>query len=326
MKTQQSIFKKLSYIQENGCMHLLLRFSEVTVFHCFMECLISVYLLELIAVLTKFFLKNPMDISAIWLFVFGPSVIILWGCAFSVVCIVYFFVRLYHYLKKINEKLKTHSDSDVFDVFDEVMRRYKREIGVFHIAGTICYAVSTYVIPKFLTKAFPELFLAPEHFVWSMFAVGVTLGFIWNLAGMARDQRINWSKIVPKFELCSEQMAQKNMRCLLENLAMNLVSILFLALTALFIMCFLHDKIRDSLDTFLTHYGFIIAAFAALCFYYGKKSFSYLYAAKGETDIYPGLEMIMSDVSANKTVPEPEQRNEQENYHAAEEQVKEEKT
>jgi len=69
-----SLYEKLQFIRQKNCLSLVFRFSKVNVFHITLECLISVYMLELLSVLSKFFLIDPTNISSLFMLIVFPCV------------------------------------------------------------------------------------------------------------------------------------------------------------------------------------------------------------------------------------------------------------
>lgn len=292
-----SLYKKLQYIRQKNCLSLVVRFSEVNIFHITLECLISIYMLELLSVLSKFFLMDPTNISSLLMLIVFPCVTMIpLSVAFGVGCALFFTHHVYFYLKSVVpsfsgniEDLRTH--------YEKVVRRYRKEVIVVHLLGTIFYCASTALVPKYLVSCYSSYFAHPDTFLCYISSVGSLFGIIWNIAGIFRNQRLLWSELLAEFYTAEIRsiVCQRNYRLLLCNAITNILSIVFLCIISAFIVLNIHPVLmrQDSFKSLLTEYSFFVLSFGVLVAFYLKKGFSLLYLKK-DTSVFPSLATILN--------------------------------
>lgn len=292
-----SLYKKLQYIRQKNCLSLVFRFSKVNVFHITLECLISVYMLELLSVLSKFFLIDPTNISSLLMLIVFPCVTMIpLSVVFGIGCALFFTHHAYFYLKDVVPSPSCPGE-DLCVHYKKVTRRYRKEVIVVHLLGIIFYCTSTALVPRYLVSHYPSYFAHPNTFLCCMSFVGSLFGIIWNIAGIFRNQRLLWSEFLTEFRTAEIRsiVYQSNYKLLLCNAITNILSIVFLCIISVFIVLNIHPSLmkQDSFASLLTEYSFFVLSFGALVAFYLKKGFSLLYSAKNAL-IFPSLNTILN--------------------------------
>lgn len=292
-----SLYEKLQYIRQKNCLSLVFRFSKVNVFHITLECLISVYMLELLSVLSKFFLIDPTDIASLLMLIVFPCVTMIpLSVIFGIVCALFFTHHVYFYLKSVVPSASDNVE-DLHIHYEKVVRRYRKEVIVVHFLGTIFYCASTVLVPRYLVSYYSSYFAHPDTFLCYMSFVGSLFGVIWNIAGIFRNQRLLWSELLTEF--CTAEIRsivyQRNYKLLLCNVITNILSIVFLCIISALIVLNIHPILmkQDSFESLLTEYSFFVLSFGALVAFYLKKGFSLLYSDQ-TTLVFPSLNTILN--------------------------------
>ena len=287
-------YDKVIYLYNNGLFPLVLRFSKVTVFHIFFEMLISVYILELFAVFTNFYIEDPTSISKMLVIVFFPLLIALpLSILFGIWIMFHYSSRVQHYHSSKTNNSDTATESD----YKSISKKYRWEVIKVHIFGMAFYTLSTFAIPFFLTHNYPSKFINPNGLIVYITGIGSILGAVWNITGIFRNQRLVWSKYLPALQTRTIIEIEKKNNCkyLLLNAVGNIVSLLVLFVLLIVIIFNLHEKLVDErvLRSLTTDYGFLVLSFITLVALYIKIGFNYLYASETE-NIYPSLKTILA--------------------------------
>ena len=288
------LYQDLKDIYKLNHLPIVIRFAKVTLFHIIFETLISVYILELFAVLTSFFLIDPTALSKTLILVVFPILITLpLSTIYGIWCTVYFAKRVCKYPK---EYLNADKQKVSFDI---ISKQYKKEVIIVHFAGIIFYLISTAIISIALINLYPEKFAHPIPLAVSIPALGSALGIIWNVTGINRNQRLMWHELLPEFNQpeITKKVAQNNYRFYMNNIIGNALSLFFLFVILAVIFLNLHPKlmIDDILRIITTDYGFLLISFVALVVFYLKIGCSLLYISENNTEkIYPTLESILA--------------------------------
>lgn len=292
-----SLYGKLQYIRQKNCLSLVFRFSKVNVFHITLECLISVYMLELLVVLSKFFLIDPKSISSLLMLIVFPCITMIpLSVVFGIGCALFFTHHVYFYLKSVVPSFSDNIE-DSRTHYEKVVRRYRKEVIVVHLLGTILYCISVTLVPIYLVSYYPSYFAHPNTFLFYMSFIGSLFGVIWNIAGIFRNQRLLWSDLLTEF--CTAEIHsivyQRNYKLLLYNAITNILSIIFLCIISILIVLNIHPILmnEESFKSLLTEYSFFVLSFGALVAFYLKKGFSLLYSDQ-TTLVFPSLNTILN--------------------------------
>lgn len=293
------LYGRLKALNRQGYLPLVLRFAKVNMFHITVECLISVYMLELFAVLSRFYLSDPTDIPSLLLLVLLPSVTMIpLSIFFGIWCALFFIFRVYSYSQRIAAEARSGGDPEA--LYARTVKRYRADVIKVHLTGLLFYSFSTVAVPKLLVSFYPHQFEHPLKFVLHMSIIGLVFGIVWNITGIFRNQRLVWHNLVGLFRTpaISARVYADNFRLLLCNAAGSLVSIGFLCTLCAIIIFNIHPSIiySENFRRLLTEYNFFVLSFAALAAFYIKTGFSLLYSSKNKNVyVFPNLETILKE-------------------------------
>ncbi len=153
---KNNLLKKLEYINENNYANFTIRFLKVNFFHIFIECLITIYMLEFSAIFSKYFINDPNNFPTTIVFIIMPVLAVtLISIGFGIVCTFVFINKVYSYSYEIE-----HSTECIWELYKKIKNKYKRDIRNAHAIGTLFYMTSSSLIPYVLTKMFPEIFIS----------------------------------------------------------------------------------------------------------------------------------------------------------------------
>ena len=297
MKNIIGLYVKLSYIRQNGYLPLVLRFTKVNTFHITLECLISVYMLELFASFTRFYLTNPTIMPNLLMLVILPSITMIpLSIIFGIWCALFFIDSVYSYSNDILKQVDTGIPLDT--IYDNTYKRYQRDVVLVHSSGLAIYVISTILVPSALIFIYPEQFSHPARFVFHMAIIGFLLGTVWNITGIFRNQRIIWHDVLPIFNTSSirQKVSQSNFKCFVYNAVGSITSLTVLCILAIIIVFNIHPEIVkvDIFARLLTEYSFFVLSFAALVAFYIKTCFNFLYASSNkDVNVFPSLDIIL---------------------------------
>lgn len=282
MKTQEktSWKEKIEYLHKNDYLSIVIHFVKVTFFHVALECLISVFLLEMIAVFTNFFFYNPSDIPKMIFFIIFPLLsMIIVGLLFGLFSSWLFAKSVYEYSIDINRKLEIQPADKVYKA---KVKKYHKTIVIAHSLGMFLYSLSTLVFPAILTIMFANSFSHSTEFILTMWAVGTAFGVIWNLAGISRNQRLNWCRLVKGFDTTELRKRTKDtsFSYFCKEVVFNICSLLMISVCVMVIVFNLHPQVLSKMNQILVDYNFLIIAFISLLTFYINKVFKYSYRAE----------------------------------------------
>lgn len=101
-KSNSTVSHNLSKIYAENRFHECERFLRIHIFHVFLEMLITVYLLEMIAYFSKWFINNPTHLNNILYFVAMPLIVVLpITVLFAYFCVPYIIRKMAEYLSPI---------------------------------------------------------------------------------------------------------------------------------------------------------------------------------------------------------------------------------
>ena len=277
----------------NNAFYLCLNFFKVDLFHILFEGLICAYLLELVAIISKFFLVDPTSIPEMIVIILLPGIIVgLLMLVFAVFIIPFFLNHVYNYLNDIYEKYK--EESDVLNIYFEIVVRYRKDVVTIHCIGIFLYIVTTVFIPFLLVKIHPVQFENPRAFVASIAVIGSLLGVIWNITGIFRNQRIVWNNLVPIFDNSKirDEVKYKNFKFYFYNIIGNISSIIYIFCISLITIFNIHPTILQvqNFKSLVTDYNFLLLSFMVLVIFYVKIIWRELYSSKDKPAvIFPSL-------------------------------------
>ena len=291
-KKKPSMRDRLFYFHTNGIYNSLMRYLKVNTFYVFFEMLITAYSLELVAILTKFFISHPENINQLFVIMLVPTLVALPVAAcFSGWFVLFCSQRFYYYHKKA---------SDPNESLERIIKEYGKEVVIVHIIAMVLYSVASLGITCYLLMKYPSIFLEQSHLIFWMTLLGSVLGIIWNITGIFRDQRILWNVLVPKLNTIENaiDVASKNYRCFCGNVIGNATSLLVLFSLIVFIFFSINDKL--DIKALTTDYWFLIIYYFTLIALYVKHGFGFLYSNKNMKEaMFPTLAAVIGQYAEN---------------------------
>ena len=274
-------------IQKNKLSRHLVRYLKVNTFHVFFEMLITVYSMELVTVLTHFFIRDAGNIKQMFIIMVTPMIITLpVAFIFSGLFAAYYTIRVFKYLQKT-------LDSGV--TITSLLKLYKTEVVIVHIIGILLYIATSYGVSRWLSTSYsPNAFLDNQKFIMWMTVIGGGLGFVWNITGIFRDQRVLWNKCFPElFNSDSiKNIAKMNYILLCWNVVGNVFSLAILFI--LIAVSFFSINRELEIKSLTTDYWFLIIYYFTLIALYVKQGFVYLYSKKNKKEaMFPPLNVII---------------------------------
>ena len=295
MKT--SFYDKISYISKEGYLPFVINFSKVTIFSVTFECLLSVYILEIFAIMTKFFLVDPTSIPKLFVIILFPLILEIVICSiFGISVSIFFANTVYKFSVNIKNKKKGFVDCK------GVMEQYKKKVVMGQVIGTSFYIITTLIIPIILINVYPDVFINPIGLVIWIPIIGAILGIVWNITSYYRNQRIMWHKILPQFSKSKEIVLKKNYNYLIKNAVWNIISIAILFILSIIVLFNLHPKIlsEDVFGKLVSEYNFLFVAFGGLIAVYIKGVIKTIYSTKeNKEEIFPSLRQLFNANNKN---------------------------
>ena len=285
---KESFLEKLSYLKANGLMPIVYRQVKVTSFHITLEMLITVYIMELTAVLTRFFLINSNNIFQVFIVMVAPLIITIpVASVYSAFYAIYYINRLHYYYSHYDLKVKTNNISIMF-------KKYKKEVIIAHTLGTVFYIVGAVSVSVWIGVNYNEHFKSVCSLIICMGTIGGGMGLIWNVTGYFRDQRVLWNKIV---DGCNDNIllavSKLNFKCYLGNIVGNAFS----AITIFISLAIIFFNISLTLDikSLTTDYWFLIIYLFVILGVYIKYVFGFVYSNKNKGQVlYAPLDDILN--------------------------------
>lgn len=186
-----SRYEMLRKLNENGDLNTYFDFGKEGIFHIVFESIITVYLLELMATLSKFFLIDPTYLPNPILYVFLPSILIIpIALAFTLFYIHRFIKIAYNYSCLDVEK-------QIDDLLDRKGILYNRLL-LIHIWGFVLYCIASIGIVILLKNKYIDYIIDRDLFVIVLPLIGSIFGVIWNITGFYRDLRFFLARLLLK--------------------------------------------------------------------------------------------------------------------------------
>ena len=267
-KLMEELKNKLVSFHNKKIEHSLLRYLKVITFHVFFEMLITAYSMELITILTRFFILDPQNINQLFAIMIVPTIVsILVATVFSVCFTVFFIYRLY----QITDICKS-------SCINATMEKYRKDVIIVHIIGILFYTIASLGISSYLFCHYPSIFLKNCHLIQWMTIIGAAFGLIWNITGIYRDQRVLWNVLIPQFDTpeATKKITDKNYTCYFNNLLWNTISLFVVFGVNAFIFLTINDK--TDIKALTTDYWFLIMYYFSLIVLYVKYIFVFLYS------------------------------------------------
>lgn len=197
-ETMNTYVQNCIELKDKGIHKAVVRFAQIDTFHVCMEMLLTVYIIEMVVLLTDICSKDPDSPIEISPFVvFLPFIIAIVVALF---CIIW---ALWYFRKKANEYLdkyfvidadKPPTPESAKKEYEGFIEEYKNNTGLVHVWCTMLYLVISFVIARILEVS-TDLF--NQNFVGYVIVIAVVLGALWNWAGYYRHQRILWCRFFP---------------------------------------------------------------------------------------------------------------------------------
>ncbi len=291
--SNKSFFDKLSCLKANGLMKIAYRQVKVTSFHITMEMLITVYLMELTAVLTDFFLIDSNNIFQVFMVMVAPLAITIPVAAiYSAFYALYYINRLYYYYSHYFSETKEHD-------ITKMSKKFKKEIIIAHISGIVFYIAGATLVSAWIGFKYKQHFNDIRSLILWMGIIGGGMGIIWNLTGCFRDQRMLWNKVLKDCNVKNTNLITKtNYKGYIGNIVGNVLSIIaiFVCLT---IVLF---NISPTLDirSLTTDYWFLIIYLFVILGVYFKNMFELIYSNKNKgRTLYAPLDDVLEQYNKN---------------------------
>lgn len=117
----------INQMRAQGDLGMYIGFAKEAIFHILFECAITVYSIELLAILTKFFIKDVTEIPNPILFIFLPSILV----------IPVTFLFILHFVRKFLVWMQPYSKSAEDIIKDLIMNRgtLAEKLIIIHIFG-----------------------------------------------------------------------------------------------------------------------------------------------------------------------------------------------
>lgn len=283
------MYEKLLYIKKHNLLNFTTRFLSVNLFHILMECLITIYLMELAGVFTKFMILSPDEIPLIVIFVFLPAIaVVVLSILFGIFCINIFINKVYEYSRQV-----AFDHSDRFQIFNTITQKCQKDIISMHRTGIYLYTVSSALGPWFLTYFYPNHFISPNGFIIYVFFIGLVMGIAWNTSGIYRNQRINWCYLLAKLQTkrISKINRKRNYILYIKNAICSIISLTLIISIMIMITFNLNSEI--DLSDIISEYNFVILVFITLLSFYVKTTTQKIYANDDALDVFPSIKVIL---------------------------------
>lgn len=292
-KTKVKFSTQIKYIYDHKYDGLVKRFIFVNVITISFEMLISVYLLEIVAVFSKYFLNKPDEISLLKVFIILPFVTMIVLAVFFGMCAAFYFVKqLYIYLHDYKNVEATE------DNYKMVISRYRKQLITIQVLGSASYMISTIIIPMIFVNKYSDNIAHPQLLIISMIILGSILGITWNLTGICRNQRFMWTTLIEPFsddENIKYLERAYNYKYYVLNAVGILISIIEIFAIFVFVLFNLHESFlkEETLASIATSYGFLFVYFVAFVGIYIKYVVKHLFCTWKDNGIFPSMKRIM---------------------------------
>ena len=291
-KSKACLSDVLKYLYDKGYDGLVKRFVYVNVIHIAFETLISVYILEMIGVFSKFFLNDPNSISQIRIIVILPFVLMISLAFFFGIWASYYFAKnVYIYAHDYQNAKPT------IENYKRITDRYRKQIIRTQGFGCLLYMISTIIIPMIFVDHYSGNIKHPLRLMIIIPILGSILGITWNITGLFRNQRLVWTQLLNTLssDEVKEYERKNNLRYYVGNAIGNIISIVIIFVLFVLVLFNLHDSLLQDeiLKSLTTNFGFLFAYFVVLVGLYLKTILKLLYRTWNDAGIYPSLKKIM---------------------------------
>ena len=308
-KSNNTVSQNLSRIYAENRFHECERYLRIHIFHVFLEMLITVYILEMIAFLSKWFFKDPTKLNNILNFVAMPLIVVLPITAlFAIVCVPYIIHKVAEYL------------SDYKDRIPDLEQNYKKNLIIAHCLGVGSYILGACLSAILITHIFKGDIMNSQFLIVCITCVGAFLGITWNCLSYLRLNRVSWRRfLLTDTNGRTDTSAESEKTHLAETKTHNdppfqdtemencyhaykwhgycqLASVVVILICLVAILLNLHGSLLAApmFERLATDYSFVLLAFFSLVSYYLKKSFSRDFFPKDDEIFCPSLRTILS--------------------------------
>lgn len=277
-----------------------LRFAYVDTFHIAMEMLLTVYIIEMLVMLTNICPGKSSTVTITPFVIFLPFIIgipVALGCV--IWAMIYFQNKANEYLTGVfaNVLKNSSSDEDIIKCeFDKFANNYRKSLIETHLICICLYVIFSFTIAAVLKLATKEF---SDGFVLIVTLTGLLLGSFWNVAGYYRHQRILWCRFFPEMKDHKNRVFDKvREKDVIDNCDYHRWSIgsivasmvVLLILFAVVVINFHSDGESISIIKLLGEgYGTLIIPFFTLCIIYVKLCYSISFDHNDDTSICPSL-------------------------------------
>lgn len=282
----------IKFIYDEGYDGLVKRFIFVNVIHISFETLISVYILEMVGIFTKFFLKEPEKISQIRIIVILPFVLMLSLAFFFGIWAAYYFAKnVYIYAHDYHNVEPTKTNYCI------ITSRFRKQIIRTQVVGCILYMISTIIIPMIFVDHYSNNIEHPLRLMIIIPILGSILGITWNITGIFRNQRLLWTQLFTTLSNDKTKYYERvyNYKYYVENAVGNIISIVEIFALFVFVLFNLHESLLQDeiLKSLTTNFGFLFVYFITLVGFYIKCIVKQLYCTWNDKGIFPSMKRIM---------------------------------
>ncbi len=278
----------LEQMRTQGDLGMYIGFAKEAIFHILFECAITVYSMELIAMLSRFFIKDITKIQNPLLLIFLPSFLVILVTLYFIL----HFIRLFLFWVQDYSKSTDDKIQDLISNKGELIDALKK----IHVAGRRYYTILPIAISIYLSIAYTKSINNWISFIAVITVIGFVLGYIWNKAGYYRDKRFFLAKLIERSKHNNSQAA-KELFCLTwNNVKWNFYSIVILLINCVVIILFPNENILKPmvLLQLTTDYNFIIVLYILLITVYLRNEAKLLYPQTGDkTSLFPSITFIL---------------------------------
>ena len=286
-------------LKNNKMYSEVVRFARISTFYIGMEMLLTVYIIEMVVLLTTFFSRDGSIVTIKPFIIFFPLIIAI---PLTLFCLVW---ALQHFQSKANEYAQTYaagfkdetlpaSENEGKKDFSELIREHRLNSRSAAVRCVIFYFLISLIIAFVLnlcTHSFNKKFFV------CVVGIAVLLGFLWNMDAYYRHQRILWSRLYPNLSPESKKAdVENNCKVFKRSIFWIVVSMLVLLGLFTFVLWFFHSKnstIKELLDN---GYGTLIFPFFSLVIIYVKLVYSLTFKNTGSDVILcPTLDAVLSE-------------------------------
>lgn len=279
----------LKQMRAQGDLGMYIGFAKEAIFHILFECAITVYSIELLAILTKFFIKDIAEIPNPILFIFLPSILVIpVTFLFILLFVRIFLVWMQPYSKSAVEK----KIDDLLSKKGALIKRLK----IIHFVGVVFYAFLTTIIPVILCRNYTDSIININIFIISMAIIGIILGAIWNITGYYRDIRFFLAKYIERTGQNSAKAKTVLFHLTWNNIKGNIASVIILFINSVVIIIFANESLLQptALQQLTTEYSFVIVLYIMLIAVYLRNGYKLLYPqTHEEADLFPSITFML---------------------------------